>query len=67
MTIHIATNETPFRLTFGQHVVILVEISQPLECIANYSKETNDWLKVENLDFLKQDREMAHIGLVTYK
>ena len=27
----------------------------------------NDWLRVENLDYLEKDRKMAHIQSVAYK
>ena len=59
--IHIDTKETPFRLTFRFDVIIPIEIGQTLDYVSNYSKEANDQFKVENLDFLEEDREMAHI------
>ena len=35
--------------------------------MAHYSKETNDQLRDENLEFLEKDREMAHIWSIAYK
>ena len=49
---------------FGQDVVILVEIEHPLDHVSNYFEDKNDWFKAKNLDFLEEDREMAHIQLV---
>ena len=67
ITIHKDIKETPFKLMFGQDVVILVQIRQPLDCIANYSEEENNQLKAKNLDFLEKDKDMAHIRSMTYK
>ena len=30
-------------------------------------EDANDWLKAKNLDFLKEDKEMAHIWLIACK
>ena len=67
MTIHTDTKETPFRLMFRQDAVILVEIKQTLDRVLKYSKDANGRLKVENLDFLQEDRKLAHIQRVAYK
>ena len=58
---HFYIKETPFKLTLRQDMVIPKEIWHPLDCVSNYSKDVNDRLKAENLDFLKEDKEMAHI------
>ena len=41
-TVHIDIKETPFRLTFEQDVVILIEIGQTLDHACSYSKEDID-------------------------
>ena len=33
----------------------------------NFLEKANDWHRVENLDFLEEDREMAHVWSVAYK
>ena len=66
-TIHMNTKETPSRLTFGQDLVIPVEIRQTSHRVLRYSEDENGKLRVENLDFLQEDGEMTHIRLVVYK
>ena len=66
MNVHTNTKETPFKLMFRQDVVILVEIRY-LGHINNYLEETNDSLRVENLNFLEEDKDMTHIQFVVYK
>ena len=44
MTIHMDTKETPFKLTFGQDTVILIDIGQTSN-VFNYSEEINDRLR----------------------
>ena len=67
MITHTTIKETLFRLTFGQDIVIPIEIGQTLERITNYLEKTNNQLKTKNLDFLKGDRKMAHIRSIAYK
>ena len=67
MTVHTDTKKTPFKLTFGQDMIILVEIGQTLDCVLRYSKDVNDRLKAENLYLVQEDKEMAYIRLVAYK
>ena len=45
-----------------------MEISQTLDHVFNFLEDANGWLKkVENLNFLEEDREMAHVQSITYK
>ena len=66
-TVHTDTKETPFRLTFRQDAIIPVEIGQATDRVLKYSEEINERLRVESLDFLQEDRELAHIRSVAYK
>ena len=65
--IHTNTIRTPFRLTFRKDAVIPMEIRQTSDRVINYSEEVNNQVKVENLDFVDDDRKMAYIQLVAYK
>ena len=56
-TIHSDTKETSFRLMFRQDALIPVEIGQLLDHISNYLEETNNQIRVVNLDFLEKDKE----------
>ena len=67
MTIHFNTKETPFKLKFGQDIIILIEVEHPSSHVSNYSKDVNDWLRVKNLNFLEEGKEMAYIWLLAYK
>ena len=67
MTVHSNPKETPFKLTFGQDTVILIEVEHPLNHVCNYSKDVNDWLKAKNLNFLEEGKEMAYIWSLAYK
>ena len=67
MNIHTDTKETLFRLTFEQNAVILVEIRQMSDRVLIYSMHMNGRLRAKNLDFLQEDKEMAHIGSMAYK
>ena len=44
-----------------------LKLGNPSDHRSNYSEESNDWLRVENLDFLEEDREMAHIWSIDYE
>ena len=67
MTIHTDSQENPFRLTFGQDVIILIEIRWTLNHVFWYFGKINNWLKDENFNLLGEEREMAHIQSITYK
>ena len=61
ITIDIDTKETPSKLTVVQDTITFIEIRQTLDQVLNYFEKANDRLKAKNLDFLKEDKEMAHI------
>ena len=42
-------------------MVIPIKIGHPSDYVSNYSKDMTDWLRAKNLDFLEEDKEMAHI------
>ncbi|RDY07196.1 Tf2-8, partial [Mucuna pruriens] len=60
-TPHSATNETPFRLTFGIEAVIPVEIGEPSLRTELFEPEANEGELTANLDMVQEVREAAHI------
>ena len=61
------TGETPFRLTYGTEVVILVEVGVTSTRRAAFSEEGNDeklWL---NLDCLDEVRDKASSRMTKYQ
>ncbi|RDX88243.1 hypothetical protein CR513_30191, partial [Mucuna pruriens] len=56
-----ATNETPFRLTFGTKAVIPVEIMEPSLRTELFEPNVNEGELRANLDMIQEVREAAHI------
>ena len=44
-----------------------MEIGQTFDWVLKYLEDANGRLRVENLDFFQEDRELAHIRSVAYK
>lgn len=59
--------ETPFSLTYGTKAVIPSEISVEIERIVNFNTSRNEEKIRENLDLLKERREIASIREAIYK
>ena len=60
------TSETPFFMTYGVEVVILVEISMTSMRVVGFSSGSNDAQVSENLDFLEERRDMVSVQLADY-
>nr|GEV41910.1 reverse transcriptase domain-containing protein [Tanacetum cinerariifolium] len=56
-----SNNHTPFSMTYGTEVVILVEIGMPLLKCANVDQVLNDEALLVNLDILEEKRERVAI------
>ena len=61
------TSETPFFMTYGAEVVILVEISMTSMRVVGFSPGSNDAQVSENLDFLEERRDMVFVWLADYQ
>ena len=61
------TGETPFRLTYGTEVVILVEVGVTSTRRAAFSEEGNDEKLRLNLDCLDEVRDKASSRMVKYQ
>lgn len=62
-TSHVPTDETPFKLTFEAKIVIPLEIGIVSDRIKKYDENTNQVRLQTSLDFLKEVREKAQIGM----
>ena len=60
-TPHSSTNESPFRLTYGQEAVILVEIGEPSLRVQEGDQQDNGKNVLEELDFLDERRAVAQV------
>ncbi|XP_071687542.1 uncharacterized protein [Rutidosis leptorrhynchoides] len=56
-----ATNETPFSLVYGSEAVILAKINLPTMHILSFDESSNSKELRENLNLVKERREMAPI------
>ena len=61
------TNETPFFMTYGAEVVILVEISMTSMRVVGFFPGSNDAQVSENLDFLEERRDMVSVRFADYQ
>ncbi|RDX99369.1 hypothetical protein CR513_17592, partial [Mucuna pruriens] len=60
-TLHSPIQETPFRLTFGTNAMIPIDVEESfLRTILCKSDSNKEELRA-NLDFLQEERKMAHI------
>ncbi|GKU99702.1 hypothetical protein SLEP1_g12506 [Rubroshorea leprosula] len=55
------TGKTPFSLAYGAEVVIPVEVGLPSDRAGRHNNPNNEQLLRENLDLIKEVREMSHI------
>ena len=60
------TSETPFFMTYGAEVVILVEISMTSMRVVGFFPGSNDAQVSENLDFLEERRDMVSVRFADY-
>ena len=60
------TSETPFFMTYGVEVVILVEISMTSMRVVGFFPGSNDAQVSENLDFLEERRDMVSVWFADY-
>lgn len=58
------TGESPFALTYGSEVVVLVEIGIPSYRVKNYNEEPNNKGLEEHLDPVEETREEAEVRMV---
>ena len=61
------TSETPFFMTYGAEVVILVEISMTSMRVVGFFPGSNDAQVSENLDFLEERRDMVSVRFADYQ
>ncbi|GLT99508.1 hypothetical protein SLE2022_169450 [Rubroshorea leprosula] len=62
-----ATGETPFSLAYGAEAVIPVEVGLPSDRAGRHDDLNNEQLLRENLDFIKEVREMSRIRNVAHQ
>ncbi|XP_070026470.1 uncharacterized protein [Nicotiana sylvestris] len=61
------TGETPYSLVYGTDAVIPVEVGEPSLRYSNESGTCNDESRLQNLDEVEEQRDMAHIRMVAQK
>nr|GEW20485.1 hypothetical protein [Tanacetum cinerariifolium] len=66
-TMKTSNGETPFSLTYGIEVVILVEIGMPTHQTSSLNEKSNDQELRLNLDLLEEQKEIVAIMEATYK
>ena len=62
-----STGETPFSITYGAEVVILLEISFPTSRTSSFNPSDNDEQLTMSLDLIKENRENAMVQLAYYQ
>ena len=67
MTIRVPIGETPFRLTFGTKVVILVEVGLTNIQVKVYEEQRNHQELNNNLDLIVEVRDKASKWMEKYK
>jgi hypothetical protein len=63
----IATEETPYALTFGIEAVIPAEIGSRSYCVEAFQPETNDQGLKLHLDLLQERRDQAEATMATHQ
>ncbi|XP_075104323.1 uncharacterized protein LOC142178514 [Nicotiana tabacum] len=61
------TRETPYSLVYGTDAIILVEVGEPGLRYSHESGLTNDERMRQDLDVVKEQRDMAYIRMVAQK
>nr|XP_009790372.1 PREDICTED: uncharacterized protein LOC104237841 [Nicotiana sylvestris] len=59
--------ETPYLLVYGIDIVIPVEVGEPSLRYSNESGEDNDKSRLQDLDEVEEQRDMAHVRMVSQK
>ena len=62
-----STGETPFSLTYGVEVVILLETGFPTTRTSSFNPKDNDEQLTRNLDLIEEKREDAMVQLAYYQ
>ena len=62
-----STRETPFSMTYGAEVVILLENGFPTMRTSTFTSDGNDELLRKNLDLVEERRENAMVQLAYYQ
>nr|XP_016470006.1 PREDICTED: uncharacterized protein K02A2.6-like [Nicotiana tabacum] len=62
-----STGETPYSLVYGTDVVIPIEVGEPSLRYSNESGPSNDESRLQDLDEVKERRNMDHIRMVAQK
>ena len=66
-TQRLPTGETPFVLTFGTEVVILIELKLSSVRVVAFDEQRNSRDLKANLDLLEENQETAQVRMATYK
>ena len=61
-----STGETPFSITYGAEVVILLETSFPTSRTSSFNPSDNDEQLTMSLDLIEENRENAMVQLAYY-
>ncbi|XP_009758711.1 uncharacterized protein [Nicotiana sylvestris] len=61
------TRETPYSLVYGTDAIILVEVGEPGLKYSHESGLTNDERMRQDLDVVKEQRDMSYIRMVAQK
>ena len=67
ITPHRSTWETPFSITYGAEVVILLETGFPTLRMSSFTLSNNDGLLGKSLDLIEERRENAMVKLAYYQ
>ncbi|XP_070020456.1 uncharacterized protein [Nicotiana sylvestris] len=62
-----STGETPYSLVYGTNTVIPVEVGEPSLRYSYESGPNNDESRLQDLDEVKEQRDMAHVRMVAQK
>ena len=66
-TLHIPTEETPFKLTFSTEAITPLDIRLPTLWIENFDSQQNEGQLQANLDLIEEAREWASIRMAAYR
>ena len=67
MTSRRSTGETPFSMTYGTKVIILIKINLLSSRVSCFTQGHNDECMVSNLDAFEEQRDMVALQLVNYQ
>ena len=66
-TLRRSTRETPFSMTYGAEVMILVEVELPTSWTGPFEVEENNRLLGRHLDLIKENHEVTSVKLTNYQ